>query len=262
MNRNGPTQVSINTYMKLSGTNSSAVHAGVLELSLTPQSGGWVELNVTKGIKSLWPLPINHTEVEVTILTSSACHKRASVYFDDPTSISLSQAKRRQRLYALQPLLLVFLSDEVLKEEVMKQQANQNYGDDITVDDSTDEGTAPGRRRRSTSDECQVQDFHVSFADLNLQYVLAPAAYNAKKCAGSCSHQTLDQFKNLGNNHAKIMASAAVLEQLNPGTFASDPKEPCCVPTKYDSLTILTPHEMSFKYVVYPNMIVQECMCR
>lgn len=267
MDQNNPTQVSINVYMTTSESDSSmGVHAAELELSLTPQSGGWVELNLTKGVKSMWPPNTNETEVKITVLTSSNCQKKAPVYFEDPTSISLSQTKRRQRLYALQPLFLVYISDEVLKElvknESMTHTDDYNDGDDITVE--SDSATAGRRKRQApTEEECQVEDFRVTFSDLNLDYIIAPSSYNAKQCKGSCSHQILNEHKQLGNNHAKIMASASLLEHIQPGSFIKKPKAPSCVPTKYGSLTVISPgQDMSLKYVVYSHMIVEECQCR
>ena len=275
LNHDSPsTTVSINIYMKLSDSSTGlGVHAGETVLSLTPQSGGWVELNITKGVKSIWPPPVDQTQVEITVLTSSSnCLKKAPALFEDPTAIPLSQSKRRQRLYALQPLFLVHLSDNVLKE-VLKNQSSSHtdtyssYNDDISSEETDSSATEGQRRKRqvvsSQTGQCGVEDFMVTFEDLNLHYIIAPVSFNAKQCRGSCSHSTLTTHKELGNNYAKIMASANLLETVEPGTFPHQPKAPCCVPTKYDSLTVITPrNDMSLKYVVYSHMVVEECRCR
>ena len=265
-------QVYVDVYTKIAGRGSGmGVHAGTTELSVTAESAGWVELNITKGVKSLWPPSLNQTQVEVTVLARTDCRKKAPVHFEDPTSVPLLQDRRRRRLSTLQPLLLVYLSDEELREAVINQTATTSGQDDPSSDISNTAGAGEGgeaaaegrRKRRQASEECHVEDFQIDFHDLNLNYILAPASYNARRCMGSCSHQTLNDHGTLGNNYAKIMASAAYLERIRPGTYPKVPKEPCCVPVRYSSLPLVTPREdSSLMYVVYSHMVVEECGCR
>lgn len=94
--------------------DSSEVFAGEHQLVATLDSSGWVELNVTEGLLALWPPRAENSEIEFTILLRVNCKlsKKVPASFMDLTSISPSQAKRRQRHTSLQPMLLVFIDDE------------------------------------------------------------------------------------------------------------------------------------------------------
>lgn len=222
-------------------------------------------------MRSLWPLSANDSQVEISIILNSSCVKRSPVIFEDPSSISLRQVKRRQRLYALQPLFLVYLSDKMVKEIVRNEtilsgEEYDHYNDDVSeIEGESAEAAESGRRRRrSATSACHVEDFEVTFSDLKLDYVLAPASYNARQCSGSCSHSTISkQHSDFANNHAKIMASAVEVAKQDPSLFRVQPEPPCCVPTKYASMTLITPKlDGSLKYVVYSHMKVTECKCR
>ena len=262
LNRKGPTNVNMDVYMRRPGS-TTRVHAGEMALQVTATSAGWVEMNVTKGVRSLWPLTKNDSFVEISIVLKSNCVKRSPVVFEDPSAISLSQMKRRQRLSALQPLFLVYISDEAVKETVrnetmLSSEEYENYNDDVEGDSS--EGV---RQRRSADSACQVSDFQVKFADLDLDYILVPTSYNARQCKGSCSHRTVSKNGYLANNHAKLLASASLLAESKPELFRVQPEAPCCVPSQYASMTVIVQRPGgSLKYVMYSHMVVKECRCR
>ncbi len=261
LNGDQATTVDVEVYMNLLGRNSSSrVEAGRHQLSVTGHSNAWIELNITEGVQSLWPPKENESRVEITVMLRTDCvsAKRVPMIFTDPTSINPTQVRRRQRHLALQPLFLIYLSDEEIKEIIKKEKMASEEEDEATILDA--------RNRRSASNQiCQAEDFYISFVDLRLDYVLVPLGYNAKQCRGSCSHSTLSQPKNsnLGNNHAKIMASAKILSQIKPEIqFDSEPKEPCCVPEKYKSMTVIIPKGEGIELLVYPHMIVESCKCK
>lgn len=263
LNQNGPTPVSADVYMTSTELNSTSygVHAGSFQFSVTAQSATWVEMDISEGVKSLWPPSSDETDVKITIiLRSNKC--KVPVIFEDPATIPLQQTRRRQRLSALQPLFLVFLSDEKVKEVIRNETTasgeDSGYNDDVGVTESGSE-----RRKREATEACGIEDFKVVFRDLKINYVYSPYSYNARQCRGSCSHNTLGSRGELANNHAKIMASAELVAENNPYTFLHDPKGPCCVPTKYSALTLVIPQlDGSIKFVVYSHMIVEECRCR
>ncbi len=103
-------------------------HTSPWALQVTADSAGWLELNITKGVKAMWPLSHNETHVEISVVLSTDCIRKSPVVLEDPSSISLSQTKRRQRLYALQPLFLVNqMVKEIVKNEIliMKQKSDR-----------------------------------------------------------------------------------------------------------------------------------------
>jgi hypothetical protein len=263
MNQNSPTPVTAEVYMN-SAINSTSlgVHAGSLQLSATEQSASWVEVDISEGVRSLWPPQSDQTHVKITVLFT-AKKSRAPILFEDPTSVPLQQTRRRQRLSALQPLFLVFLSDEEFKETIRNETiSGEDAGphDDIAAAESSSDSE---RRKRAATEACGIEDFRVVFTHLKINYVYAPFSYNAKQCRGSCSHNTLISQGHLANNHAKIMASADLVAERRPKAFQHDPKGPCCVPTRYSPMTLVVPqHDGSVKNEIYSHMVVEECRCR
>ena len=263
-----PITVNITITAKLQNQDSSQyVFAGRDEIDVTAGSNGWVELNVTEGINKLWPLIANSTSenvnIEFVIKLQVDCIKTKKVpaNFVEPTSIKLTQTKRRQRHTALQALLLVFVSDEENKE-IMRQEKEQNNN---MADSQEESRVRTSRSVGSSTPVCQREDFLVQFSDLQLHYILAPVFYNAYRCSGSCSHEVLSANDHLGTNHAKLMASAKLVNEIpdNNIVFQKKPRDPCCSPTKYDSLPLLISRGMdSLEVVPYPAMIVSECGCR
>lgn len=264
LNQNGPTPVTAEVFINSGMLNSTSlgIHAGSLQLSVTEQSASWMEIDVTEGVRSLWPPQHDQTHVKITVLfRSNKC--KVPVIFEDPTTIPLQQTRRRKRLYALQPLFLVFLSDEKVKETIRNETIAS--GEDAGVNDDVGAAATSSseRRKRGTTEPCGIEDFKVVFKDLKIDYVYSPYGYNAKQCRGSCSHHTLGSHGHLANNHAKIMASAELVARTKPDTFLHDPKGPCCVPTKYSALTLVIPQaDGSIQFVMYSHMIVDECRCR
>lgn len=241
-----------------SNTTSSVVTQERIAVDLN--SNSWKEFDITENIQQLWP-PTPATadhEIEVTLELRVNCqsNKKVPGSFVSPATIPLSQQKRRERHSPLQPLLLIFLSDEEVKRIVRDEIGPSN------ADGSN--STTESRVARSVDDACSIEDFPISFQSLHLDNVLFPNTYNAKRCSGSCSHSTLTKNDHLATNHAKLMASAKIVAKLKPDVyFSSPPTDPCCVPVKYLPYSlIVTTADGGTEYVVYPSMVVDECGCR
>lgn len=259
-----PMRVTINASL-LNSNSSQSVFAGEHHINVTSASNGWVDLNITQGIQELWPPRKEEHVVEFTLTLSVGCkhYKKVPATFVNPAEIPLKNAKRRERHRVLQPMLLVHLSDMQVKEMVKsgEQQTLPGGEEEIVLSEGD---TQSERRKRNTGNFCAIEDFTVNFHDLQLYYILVPFQYNAKRCTGSCSHTMLARRGQAGTNHAKIMASAKAVSQVYPSVvFRHPPRDPCCVPTKYKSLSlIVTRGEGIIELEVYPAMIVEECGCR
>lgn len=251
------TQISSSFILQKSNSNSTqTIFGGQDNIVVTVDSEGWIELNVTCGLQEIQSLG---TEIEdtfyltVTISVDCKGDRKVPMTLADPASVPLSQTRRRQRLTNHQPMLLVYLSDEILKTEIQQEAEPPTVGENIDVDHI---------EKRATSG-CHVEDFLVNFQNIELTYVLAPFEYNAHKCVGSCAHSVLRRQGNLATNHAKIMASAVAFQDYNPQTpFHHQPTDPCCVPTKYESMSLLIFIDNELNYAVYPTMVVTACGCR
>ena len=240
------------------GANSTmTVPGGEEEVRVTLDASGWVELNLTRGLREIQAISrkiSSDVELTVTITVDCEANRKVPVTLADPATVPLTQSPRRLRLSKLQPMLMVFLSDEQLKTEI------QQEAEPLPVEDNLD----IQERERRGSGGCHMEDFTVNFHNIDLTYVLAPFEYNARKCVGSCAHSVLRYQGHLATNHAKIMASAVAIKNYDPLTpFRTQPADPCCVPTKYESLSLLTLNDLNgLSYAVYPTMIVAGCGCR
>merc|ERR1711892_1059896 len=84
--------------------------------------------------------------------------------------------------------------------------------------------------------------------------VISPISYQANYCQGSCTFP-LSQAEN-PSNHATVLS----ILKRKQGT---DLPEPCCVPKKMDSLTLLFfDSDGSVVLKTYPQMSVKSCGCR
>eukprot|EP00092_Neocalanus_flemingeri_P009745 GFUD01010496.1.p1 GENE.GFUD01010496.1~~GFUD01010496.1.p1 ORF type:complete len:497 (-),score=76.23 GFUD01010496.1:281-1771(-) len=84
--------------------------------------------------------------------------------------------------------------------------------------------------------------------------VISPVSYQANYCQGSCTFP-LSQAEN-PSNHATVLS---ILKRKQ----GKDLPEPCCVPKKMDSLTLLFfDSDGSVVLKTYPQMSVKSCGCR
>ena len=246
------------TVIQFKYNTTETVFGGEKDMEVTAGSNGWLELNVTCGLQEVQALSAELSDtIELTVTISNTdCikNRRVPLTLADPASVPLHQAPRRQRLSKLQPMLLVYLSDEHLKTEIEQEAQPPTVGENLDVEE---------REKRAVRG-CHLEDFSVNFHNIDLTYVLAPFEYNAHKCVGSCAHSVLRYQGNIATNHAKIMASAVAIRDFNPRTpLHHQPTDPCCVPTKYNSLSLLILDDINeLNYAVYPTMTVAACGCR
>ncbi len=254
-----PTTIDIDIEVQLLGEKTKYA-AGSERVQVT-MSTSWLELEVTEGVKQLWPPTSSNYDLEFTVNLSVDCKtvKKVPAIFIDPTEIQLSNARRRQRHESFQPLFLMFFNDAYVKEIV--------YNETATAEEERSDNEFPqangNRAKRSSS--CKVENYMVSFAQLYLDYIVSPRMYNARQCIGSCSHNTLTGNHQLGTNHANIMAGAYAVFKDDPHNvngLVQTAKQPCCVPTRYSSTTLVVNVGGSLDYKVYPAMRVSECGCR
>lgn len=262
----GNKRVPVSIYAAAHITGAEPVNERVLvqSLSVGRNSSGWLELNVTDAIATLWP-PRPGAAVEVSLELQVDCrtNRKVPASFVDPATLPLENQKRRERHLPLQPLFLVFLDDEAVWQRVDQDQEAEVPEEPLDGGNAT---AGPGkRRRRSGRSSCHLEPFWVNFTKLGMDRIIVPKMYNAGKCVGSCDHSALSHNTFLGTNHAKLMASAHAVVQYFNVRFIHDTKDPCCVPTKFSPMGILqfsdTEHSQ-FVYRTYPTMKANTCGCR
>ncbi|XP_075565710.1 bone morphogenetic protein 3 isoform X1 [Pelecanus crispus] len=121
-----------------------------------------------------------------------------------------------------------------------------------------DEQTLKKARRKQWNEPryCTRRYLKVDFADIGWsEWIISPKSFDAYYCSGECQFPIPKALKP--SNHATIQSIVRAVGVV-PGI-----PEPCCVPEKMSSLSILFFDEnKNVVLKVYPNMTVESCACR
>ncbi|XP_050188792.1 bone morphogenetic protein 3 isoform X2 [Myiozetetes cayanensis] len=121
-----------------------------------------------------------------------------------------------------------------------------------------DEQTLKKARRKQWNEPryCARRYLKVDFADIGWsEWIISPKSFDAYYCSGECQFPIPKALKP--SNHATIQSIVRAVGVV-PGI-----PEPCCVPDKMSSLSILFFDEnKNVVLKVYPNMTVESCACR
>lgn len=121
-----------------------------------------------------------------------------------------------------------------------------------------DEQTLKKARRKQWIEprNCARRYLKVDFADIGWsEWIISPKSFDAYYCSGACQFPMPKSLKP--SNHATIQSIVRAV-----GVVSGIP-EPCCVPEKMSSLSILFFDEnKNVVLKVYPNMTVDSCACR
>lgn len=218
----------------------------------------WEEVDLTEQFKSLWPIPYGGKLVYVTVTLKSQCeNNNLPIKLYDLKSIS--KLKLRRKYYAHQPVLCLYLNNDMI-EKLARNGAG--HAESIPSDEVLSVSENKHKTKRDASrGHCRKVDHIVSFRELGINYVILPVEYNAGKCIGSCGYDYIDKLRYKlqykVNNYAKLLAAQA-----------HKPKQPqvtvCCNPGEYDPLMLLiaTADGSSVKQKLYHEMRVRDCYCR
>ncbi|XP_075854802.1 bone morphogenetic protein 3 [Microcebus murinus] len=121
-----------------------------------------------------------------------------------------------------------------------------------------DEHTLKKARRKQWTEprNCARRYLKVDFADIGWsEWIISPKSFDAYYCSGACQFPMPKSLRP--SNHATIQSIVRAV-----GVIPRIP-EPCCVPEKMSSLSILFFDEnKNVVLKVYPNMTVESCACR
>ncbi|KAG8454417.1 hypothetical protein GDO86_000876 [Hymenochirus boettgeri] len=121
-----------------------------------------------------------------------------------------------------------------------------------------DEQTLRKARKKQWNEprNCARRYLKVDFADIGWsEWIISPKSFDAYYCSGACQFPMPKSLKP--SNHATIQSIVRAVGVV-PGI-----PEPCCVPEKMSSLSILFLDEnKNVVLKVYPNMTVESCACR
>ncbi|XP_044518642.1 growth/differentiation factor 10 [Gracilinanus agilis] len=121
-----------------------------------------------------------------------------------------------------------------------------------------DEKTMKKARRKQWNEPriCSRRYLKVDFADIGWnEWIISPKSFDAYYCSGACEFPMPKIVRP--SNHATIQSIVKAVGII-PGI-----PEPCCVPDKMNSLSVLFLDEnRNVVLKVYPNMSVETCACR
>ncbi|XP_076856930.1 bone morphogenetic protein 3 [Brachyhypopomus gauderio] len=141
------------------------------------------------------------------------------------------------------------------KKPRKNQQQQQNHKNVLL---QFDEQTIKKARKKQWNEpkNCARRYLKVDFADIGWsEWIISPKSFDAYYCSGSCQFPMPKALKP--SNHATIQSIVRAVGVI-PGI-----PEPCCVPEKMSSLTVLfLDEDMNVILKAYPNMSVDSCACR
>jgi hypothetical protein len=221
------------------GDWNNSILAGQQVISVSHDSDGWAELNVTEGVNEIWPLRKNYAEVQVIIIAEVDCIEQKMVPFKfiNPAEIPLDKPLRREHYLPFQPFLIINADNEMTKKLLQHTEMSIRS------------------KRQSTPDICSRSSYTVNLTALvSPHHIILPQEIDIFKCSGACdlSHTNM-------TTHAKIIALANHLfPQPVNATY------PCCVPTKYDTviLLILSVDNGALLMLGLNEFVATECGCR
>ena len=254
-------QITITARVSTKGIKSGVVIAHTEKIAVTPNmTAQWKEWNITNAMLDCWQNKTNNTLLELTIhfkrLKCIRGQKKIPIIVVDLATFPLNQTTRRERHWPLQPMVILFLDDEMERKRLRK--GNISVQDNSPVFSTEETQTVS---KRSVTASCKLVNFTVSFADIRLHNIVYPTIYNARQCEGDCSHTYMD--KNDATNHARILASYDYHHKINNWQLKVIPRVPCCVAGAYSPLAVIEigkDKSISVKY--YPDMIATRCECR
>lgn len=99
---------------------------------------------------------------------------------------------------------------------------------------------------------CCIRDLTIDFSrDLGWDFIILPQTFQSNYCNGGCQNPNWPSA-------TKSTEYLATFRQDNPTAAA----EPCCVPHRMESLTVLMIVNDRFSIDELPDMIVKSCICR
>lgn len=243
--------VNVTVFAKLSDREPFVAAQSTLEVE--HNSSGWIELDVTEGLKRMWASASSRAELTVTLDMVNGTV--ATVALAD--SVSLAE----EAGYAqFQPQLIIHLNNQKLRQKLIESTAESN---ELT-------NTKSKRASEYYPEACIIRNYTIQFPDIGLSNILAPYSYNARKCTGLCSPPYITGVDDVNNYATMVNSAKATYNALRPAVAAALPDEyvpppttPCCVPTRYNPITTFMQNlDGSVKVETLSDMQVVACGCR
>ncbi len=266
-----PVNISISLqlyYKNMMLGNSSTPFQLVKTVNVTSDSEGWIELDITSSVSSLWsPMYKQLPIIEVLLKMEVDCvqHMKVPIKFVNPAEAEVENVVLRAQCVNQQPLFLVFFDDIMLKQVLKDEEKLAEEKKNLDANPLTQRR----KKRFFRRDNCVLGNFTLHFNELRFEAeFLSPKLVNIRVCLGSCSYFDVFGQYPRPTYHAYMMAAATYHKNSNlyktPGSvmYRENHKEPCCSPIKYYSTYLITSVNRHIRMLLYPDMIAAECDCR
>ena len=272
-----PVNISISLqlfYKNMTMGSDSAVDALfrlVKTVNVTSESDGWIELDITSSILSMWsPTCKQSPIIQVTWKMEVDCvsHMNIPIQFVNPAEVELNNTLLREQCNDLQPLLLVYFDDGDLKQVIMGREKLIKEEEKIDNRDRNDAESPLSNRRKKRHNNigCRVVDYMVDFIDIYMPYMVTPARLNIRRCTGSCNEYYIVSAR--ATNHSSILTAAKYyndhryFQRSDSIMYNEQHSWPCCAAIGYRSIYVTIRYNGSYKLILYRDGVVTKCGCR
>lgn len=236
--------------------DAPAVPSGGTRFTASGNGSGWIEIEITAGLKAAW-YRSNASAVVVSIHLSREDGVTAggvSVVITDPSAIPLD-LRHQNRYAALQPLLLIYLEDGSLKTRAMVLSTGPR------IDGTMQE--AARARRSDLVGSCGLYNYTVTFSDVGIDFVLTPESMNIGRCSGGCATSNQRSMPaGTVTNHASVIAAADAVQRTSESSSSGQGGVACCFPLKYQPVYLLVFNsDMILRVQLFTDMVVSTCGC-
>ena len=243
----------------------------VQTIEVTSKSEGWIEFDITPAVQSVWTTPkVKLPIIEVTLRMEVDCvnHRKVPLQFVNPAEVELHKTFRREKFTTLQPLLVVYLEDRLVKEKLYTEKMLADEEKEMALNGNMIDTNKTATRQKRAASLCGIQSYTVNFTELHLDYIISPLTMEVNRCTGSCSADVIDPHPTIATNHARIKASAKKLydhrlfKSPNSTMYNYVHENPCCAPVEYESRFITIAFVGSVYQQLFPDVVAKRCGCR
>ena len=248
----------------------SASHL-IQTIEVTTKSEGWMEFDITPAVQSVWTISeVKLLIVEVTLRMEVDCvnHRKVPLQFVNPAEVELHKTYRREKFTTLQPLLVVYLEDHLVKEKLYTEKRLADEEREMALNGNMIDVNKTATRQKRSATLCGIQSYVVNFTELHLDYIINPTTMDVNRCIGSCAADDIDPHPTIATNHARIKASAKKLydyrlfKSANSTMYNYVHSYPCCAPIEYESRYITIAFVGSVYSQLFPDVVAKRCGCR
>ncbi len=242
----------------------------VKTVNVTSESDGWIELDITSSILSMWlPTCKQSPIIEVAWKMEVDCvsHMNIPIQFVNPAEVALDNTFLRDQYNDLQPLLLVYFVDEDLKQVIKDREKLIKEEEEIDNRDRSDaENSLPNLRKKRRVTGCRLVNYIVDFLDIYMDYILVPRRLNVRRCSGSCNDYYIANAD--ATNHSFILATSKYFSdhrhfrRSDSIMYREEHSWPCCAAIGYRSFYATMRYNTGHKLTLYRDGVVTKCGCR